>query len=181
MKTSTLLATTMLLLCGCNSISTSYDSDPKASFDGLKTFSWHEAAGPLNAATASNPLLQKTIQDMTTEELRVRGYTPATSGTGDFTIGAFAVVEKQMDVAYTDSGWGPGGAYGYGGVAAVNTVVTTYDEGTLVLEIANGASGTPMWRGVAKAVVHRDQPEEKRRERLKQAIHETLLQFPPKR
>jgi len=162
-----------LLLAACSSFSVDSDYDPQASFEGLRTYAWRE---PVEAA--GDPLTLKLVRDAADAELQARGFVPAGSGP-DFTIGQLIVVRQKVDVQYMDDYWGY--SYRYGGPRWSSTYVTTYDEGSIVLDIAGGATGEPMWRGSATGIVDSTATPEERQQRIREAVREVLLLFPPKK
>ena len=168
-----------LSLAACSSISVGYDYDPGASFEGLHSFTWRPFEGPTVGNRVVSPLLEKAIRETVSDELRTRGYRETDSG-ADFTVSGLAVVNQRVDVEYVDNAWGDGRRSWYvpGGT---RTWVTTYDEGTLVLDIASGRTSEPLWRGTATAIVDNDQTPEERRARLREAVQKVLANFPPQR
>jgi hypothetical protein len=162
-----------LLLAACSSFSVDSNYDPQASFEGLRTYAWREPV-----QEAGDPLALKLIRDAADAELGARGYAPAAAGP-DFTIGALVVVRQKVDVQFMDDYWGY--SYRYGGPHWSSTYVTTYDEGSIVLDIASGATGEPMWRGSATGIVDTSATPEERQQRIREAVSAVLAEFPPKK
>lgn len=176
LRSALLGALCALVLGACSSFSVDSNYDPNASFDGLRSYAWREPA-----EGAGDALTLKLVRDAADTELRARGYQPATSAP-DFTIGHFVVVRQRLDVETVDSYYGYSrSARTWAGPSFSSTYVTTYDEGTILLDIANGATGEPMWRGSATGIVDTTSTPEERQARIREAIREVLLQFPPKK
>jgi hypothetical protein len=62
---------------------------------------------------------------------------------------------------------------------AVATSLKIYEQGSLVLDVMTPTS-KPMWRGVARAEVHRDRPDAERSKRIREAVFDLVEKFPPK-
>jgi len=60
------------------------------------------------------------------------------------------------------------------------TVERKYDEGTLILEVVDAASGRLVWRGWAQAEVKSKADPGQREARIWEAVAKILDQFPPK-
>jgi hypothetical protein len=60
-------------------------------------------------------------------------------------------------------------------------MISTWDEGTLVLDFADGKTGTPLWRGTASRAIDYDLTPEERRAGLHEAVRAVLAKFPPPR
>ena len=134
-------AAAALLLSACSSFSVESNYDPKASFEGLRTYGWRRPA-----EAAGDPLTLKLVRDAADAELQARGFVPAESGS-DFTVGQLVVVRQKVDVQFVDDYWGY--SYRAGGPSWSSTYVTTYDEGAIVLDIANGATTPKLQRSLA--------------------------------
>jgi hypothetical protein len=167
------LASGALTLGACSSFTVESNYDPSASFEGLRTYAWREPV-----EMAGDALTLKLVRDAADAELSIRGYEHVASAP-DFTIGALVVVRQKVDVQFMDDYWGY--SYRAAGPRWSTTYVTTYDEGTLVLDVANGGTGEPMWRGAATGMVEPSSTPEERQERIREAVHGVLERFPPKK
>jgi len=167
-----LAAALPLALAACSSFSVDTNYDPNASFEGLRTYAWREPS-----KESGDPLTLKLVRDAADAELAARGY-QGVAADPDFTIGQFVVVRQKVDVQFMDDYWG----YSYrGGPHWSSTYVTTYDEGSIVLDIANGSTGEPMWRGAATGIVDTSATPEERQQRIREAVAGVLAEFPPKK
>jgi hypothetical protein len=186
-----------------------YDYDPAASFERLATYAWREEPAEGAGDAVENPLRDKAVREAVSEELRARGFrdvgsasgTPAAGGTPvpaakpaagggagaapDFTVSAFTAIRQRASVYYPHvspwgcHGWGHswwGWSPWWGG-----PYVSTWDEGTLVLDVADGRTRAPLWRGTASRAIDYDLTPEERRARLREAVREVLANFPPPR
>ena len=162
-----------LALAACSSFSVDTNYDPSASFEGLRTYAWREPA-----RESGDPLTLKLVRDAADADLAARGY-QAVAAQPDFTIGQLVVVRQKVDVQFVDDYWGY--SYRAAGPRWSSTYVTTYDEGTIVLDVANGATGEPMWRGSATGMVDTGATPEERQQRIREAVAGVLAEFPPKK
>jgi len=56
----------------------------------------------------------------------------------------------------------------------------TYEEGSLAIDLSHVPQRRTVWRGVAAAEVNRQRSEDERLKLIRDAIAETLGQYPPK-
>jgi len=54
-----------------------------------------------------------------------------------------------------------------------------YEQGTLVIDIADASSREAIWRGTGEGVVNRSTNPETNQQRLRQAVDRILAEFPP--
>ncbi len=67
----------------------------------------------------------------------------------------------------------------WGGYAQTDTYVDEYEEGSLLLDMIEAETGQLMWRGSARAVISSKLTQEKRTQRINEAIGKLLASFPP--
>jgi hypothetical protein len=65
------------------------------------------------------------------------------------------------------------------GVVGFDTTVQQYDEGTLVIDIANSANDRLLWRGWGSQRLRRNPSPEQTTERINRVVSQILGQFPP--
>jgi hypothetical protein len=113
--------------------------------------------------------------------LAAKGYQKITSGTPDFWIGYQAAIQQKVSVMTLNNYYGYGPTRGLSSIDTWNpeTIATTYDEGTLVLDIADPKTNRPLWRGSAEGVVAEDRTPEQREQRINEAVAKILAKFPP--
>ena len=70
-------------------------------------------------------------------------------------------------------------AWGLPPFEAVATSLKIYEQGSLVLDVM-APDSKPMWRGVARAEVHRDRSDAERSKVIRGAIDDLIKRFPPK-
>jgi len=188
-----------VLMAGCTTIAVQHDYDEQASFDDYQTFSWipakntQDVPGPYR----DDGLLDKRIRRAVNNALAHQGYTEQPDGTPDF----YVVYRVGLEDVYYDSGYSygfgypygygygyrsgfrrsffgyggygyPYGGYGYGSQGAV----TTYTEGTLVIDIIDAGTNELVWRGAAVSALGDATYDAKD---INKAVEKILEEFPP--
>ena len=57
--------------------------------------------------------------------------------------------------------------------------VTTYEEGTLLLDVVDGRTNELVWRGAASTRINPDRTPQERTELIRTAVQKMLKDFPP--
>ncbi|MBZ4039109.1 DUF4136 domain-containing protein [Novilysobacter selenitireducens] len=132
------------------------DFSPTADFSPYSTYSW--AADPEGMA----PLVRQRVQAAIDAQLQAKGWRSASEG-GDVTLVARASTQQKQDVnTYYQQpmwgGWGWRGGWAYG-PGIPTTMVRSYEEGTLVVDMLDTASKQAIWRGTASKAVPRSQED----------------------
>jgi hypothetical protein len=172
-----------LAITACGpSIHIQTDFNPQQDFSGYKTYVWAPPPKTGNPRLDS-PLLQQRIQAAVDSALAAKGYVLATTGEPDFYVGYYAAVDQQVDVQTVNSYYG--GAYGwgwYGGMGGMysSTSARVYDQGTLIVDVADAKKKEIVWRGSAQAEVNREVNQEERQRRLNDVAKRIFADFPPK-
>ncbi len=99
----------------------------------------------------------------------------------DFFVTYDLAVERKLDVRTTDDVYY--GRYGYR-VSVPETSVTEYDEGSLVIDVADARAKKVVWRAVGSGRLRGAsgmQDPAKLQERVFQVVDEVLADFPPQR
>jgi Domain of unknown function (DUF4136) len=163
--------------------------DPATDFSHLKVFAWpDDAPGQMKMALTKDDdpevlrqRFEPVIISAVEQELARKGFRKAAAGEKpDFLVAYFGLVSVSTS-GQTLGQFLPGSvAWGLPPFEQVATSLKIYEKGSLVLDIMTPAK-QPMWRGVAQAEVHRDQPAEKRNKRLQEVIADIVGKFPPKK
>lgn len=153
---------------GCSGLQVETEHDPNASFDDLRSYAWveEESAGRRTVRAES----ERRIVDAVERELAEKGFVKAAADP-DFLVGFVVIVESGADerTIYPDE------KIGY---VSGRTTIRTYQEGTLLLYVANPEDGQGIWQGAAtETFEHPDQETINRR--IDEAVHELLARFPP--
>lgn len=176
-----LRALVLLLLAGaalaCAPVSVSVDYDPGQDFSGYHTFTWLPRPQPETGDyRIDNPLLDQRIRAAVERSLAEHGYRKVEDRTPDFYVAYHLQIEQKLDIRTVDRGY-----YSYWGyyVPWPETQVTQYDEGSLVIDVADTKRKELVWRGVGVGRVQRDQTPEESTRRVNEAVDAILAKFPP--
>ncbi|HEY3446871.1 MAG TPA: DUF4136 domain-containing protein [Myxococcales bacterium] len=169
-----------LLSTACASMKVSSTAAPGAAqrAASFRTYAW--LPEPDAEQVHRNPFVKGQVMQAADRELTAKGYQRVdASANPDFMIGWYATSQEKQQVedhyyAGHGYGWGPyGGAYG-------PPQVTSYTEGSLVLDIVEPGRKEILWRGQAQANLGENPTGEDARKKIDEAAHKLLAQFPPK-
>lgn len=175
---------TLLALTGCSSLKVHSDWDPQYDFARVQTWKWAEVPQtPTGSAVIdTDGLMAQRVMRAVEENLATRGYVKTATSEGDFEVAWFLTVEPKTQVTTVNDYHGYGGPYrgwygaGYGGST---TVVDSYNEGTLIIDIRDGKTRELAWRGSATARLREKSDPEKAQQRANDAVTQILAKFPP--
>lgn len=160
--------------CATSTMSVSSHVDHTANFVAYRTYSW----GPADALPTGDPRLDKDpffkdqFQGAVEKQLALKGLALVT-GNPDLLIHYHANISEKLDVSGIDRSR----AYCIG--EGCQAEVTTYDAGTLVLDIVDAKTNKLIWRGWAQDAIKTmltDQNEMARE--IKEAVPRMVGQFP---
>ena len=168
------------LLGSCSPVTVLSDVDKTVDFTQYKTYNF------LGWQEDSDRLIQefdkKRLRDAFISEFEARGLTGVEEN-GDMAITLFYVIDqKTSTTAYTDYyGSGYGGYHRYGGGWGYGHSTTTYSEsdymeGTLVMDVFDGASKDQIWQGIAKATIIENPA--KREKTIPARVEALMYKFP---
>ena len=135
------------------------DYDPEYDFDSIKTFQWKDSQAP-----AKNPLNHQRIVSAIDYQITMKGGLEVTENP-DVYVTYYGSASEKTQVNTTSYGYGyPGGWYGgyygryYGGYGGVGisgstSTVSTYDVGSLVVDVWDAKTEKLIWRGTAEATI----------------------------
>jgi len=179
----------LLALTGCTTMSSHADWDTSANFRTLETYSWVPGQQPLTGDPRidNNALLDQRVRQATDTALSSRGYLK-TDSNPDFWVSYSAAIEEKISTTtmpsygYTTPYIGPYGnvRYDYGGAWSTGTTsVTSYDEGTLILDIADAKTKRLIWRGTVSDATNPSRSPEKKQQVIDAAVAKAFADFPP--
>lgn len=177
-----------LVLCvvglACAGIRVNQDYDPSVDFSSLSTYDWIPGSQPKSGSIQlDSPLIDARVRAAIDRTLTARGYRKLSEGTPSFLVGYHLSMDQKLDVRTTNTSFGYGvgyGRYGRGGVVGFDTTVQQYDEGTLIIDVANGANDRLIWRGWGSQRLRRNPSPEQTTQAIDRAVAEILKQFPPR-
>ena len=152
------------------------DYDRNAIKNDYKTFAWQET-GPTLQEFA--PLMHTRIKNGIEHYLTEGGYIEDLDSP-DLYVTYHTSSQEEVQFSVTGYGYGYGTGWGwspYWGASggAVSTTASTYERGTLVVDIWDAKTDEIVWRGTASAVI----PEnpEKARKTIEKALEKMVKQF----
>lgn len=170
----------LFALAACSSVEVKADWDPSASFTGLKSWAWQSATPDLTGSSRlDDPLLHARIQSAIEKSLSAKGYAKVTGGQADFQVAYHVAVQEKLDARTIYTGYGP--YRGWYGVGGAQTVVDTYDVGTLLIDFISPQSNNVIWRGSGQSRIQELRTPEERQQRIQDAVDRILRQFPPEK
>jgi len=156
----------VVLLAACATIRVDTDFDRNADFSRYKTYFW------LSRPASGNASVDRRIVELVDAALRSKGWRKVGEGKGDAALDAEVLTEEEeRNDTYYD-GWALNQ-----NVGPAQTVVTTFREGTLIVNILDGRSERPIWRGVAHETLSENPAENEAL--AKQVIAKMFAAFPP--
>lgn len=163
-------------LVACASVRVQVDFDPEEDFSRLRAFAWlRDAPEPTGDHRIDNPLLDARIRAAVERELVAKGFARREGAAPDFYVTYHLSIEAKLDVrtvnrVYRDRRWD---------VSVPETRVRQYDQGTLVLDVADAVDEELVWRGAGTTRLReRPTPEQTTRE-VDAAVAAILKHFPP--
>jgi hypothetical protein len=162
---------------GCATYQVNVDYDQKKDFSGYRTFTWFPLRRPPTGDyRIDDPLLEQRIREAVERELAARGFRQVEDVTPDFFVAYHLSIEQKLDVYTVNRGYY--GAYGYY-MGWPETEVRQYDEGTLVIDVADARDKEVVWRGLAVGRVRQQATPEQRTQAVNDAVAAILAKFPP--
>jgi hypothetical protein len=174
-----LIISAFLLFAGCTSVRLGLDYDTAFEFSNFKTFAWQPEVVREDNKNVQNPLVDARIRTAIDETLISMGYEKVLLDSADFLVGFHYSVERRLQTSSMNASFGysshmRGGSIGFG------TSVSEYDEGTLVIDIAESESNALVWRGSGSRRVGTSRNPDQLTKNVNRAVSEILSQFPPK-
>jgi hypothetical protein len=179
MKTIQLLFVGLLFtMVSCGPmVSISADYDTNADFSKYKTFAFYK---PGIDKVEISDLDKRRILRAIDEKMLEKGFVK--SETPDLLISIFTKSREQVNVNQFNTGWGWGLGWGWGWnpfMMGGNTMVDSYTEGTLYIDIIDAKTKELIWQGIGSGVL--TQVAEKKDEKINLFVTKILEQYPPKK
>jgi hypothetical protein len=179
-KTSLILIIlALLLVSSCTSVRLGLDFDTGFDFSNLKNFAWHPEALSADNRNLSNPLIDARIRTAIEETLVSMGYEKVLLDSADFLVAYHYSVERRLQTSTMNATFGYS-SHMRGGTMGFQTSVSEYDEGTLIIDIAEAESKALVWRGSGSRRVGTSTNPDRVTKNINRAVSEILAQFPPK-
>ncbi len=166
----------IVVCAGCSRFTVQSSYDPAASFQALKAYAWKPGPQPsIGDPRVSDTVVDTTVRDAVDRELAAKGFTRSPADSADFLLAYDAGIDfKTSTVAITRSTNAGADAW----VPRQYIQTSDFEQGTIVLMVFNPQAKL-MWRGVATGIFDPTATRAQREERITDAIHKLLKQFPP--
>jgi len=170
---STFLAL-LVVTAGCSSVEIDHDFDVHANFTQYKTFAWMPSSAPTTTTSISRPsgLLDSRIRNAVNTQMAAKGFT-GDDANPDILANYYAGAKDVVQV--NDLGYG----YGYHGWAGGGVDVSTYTEGTLVVDLFDAQTKQLVWRAVAQGAVSPGASPEEQEAKVNSVVAQMFAAYPP--
>lgn len=149
MKLLAPLVLTLALAACASSPTVDTDSAPGVNLAQYNTYSW------LSKPNSGNPLVDQRIVSDVDAQLAQRGWKISDNAQTAVVANVASQQKQTLNTFYDGPAWGGWGWRGVGmaGMGNATTTVSTYDVGTLVVDIFDASTKQAIWRGTASATV----------------------------
>ncbi len=174
-----------LLLAGCTTLTVQTDYDTSYDFSTLKTYAWLEGKPPSNDIRINNSLIINRVVNAVNHNLQAKGYRLVDKDKADFFVNWFGGIENKIQQETIDTYYGYLGYYaptwGYRGYwpGYLRTYTYEYQEGTLIVDIADSKSKQLIWRGTGQDYIDKTETPEQITANINHTIAKILEGFPP--
>ena len=181
----TLIAVTAVISAiACSSTSIHTDFDHQADFSEYSTFAWYAEGEPRNSPTEGpSQIIDGRIRRAISENLQAKDLTQTGPGDADLLVTYYASLNSQMRFHTTGWGygqgwgWGPYWSFGYGFWPGwTYTTVSTYHEGTIIIDIIDRGKNQLVWRGVSTRFLGKKSHSV---EKIDESMNRVFVDFPP--
>jgi hypothetical protein len=173
-----LLAIVALVAVPAAAQKVSVDWDRDANFESFKSFAWVD--GPPTPLEGNHPMVHSLIKNSIEYWMTSGGMVEDTENP-DLNVTYHTGAKESYQFLHTafgysfPTGWGAYPYYGMGGSYTGSTMTTTYEEGTLVIDIWDTATKKAVFRGVASKTIPQD--PNKALKLIDQMIEKIALKF----
>ena len=173
------LASIVVVSLACASVRVRTDYDDAIDFAPLKTWAWldpplreesRDEGGRGGDPFTENTLIDKRVRDEVEAWLGSHGYRAAAEREEPDFLVRYELVAREVGLGHYGYGYGGGTGIGYSGS-------TTYQEGTLILDVIDPATQQITWRGWGTGQMRDPQMS---LEHLRKTVAAILAHFPPK-
>ena len=171
----TLAVCSVALLSACATVHAGADFTPGLRLDQYRTFDWGggDSLPVGDPRLDQNPFFDARVRAAVERELAARGMTRAT-GSPDLLVHYHASVRQRVDVIRADEGRGYSSP-----PQGTSDRVVEYEEGTLIVDVAEPRAKAILWRGWSQTDVGGllDNPGEMEK-RIRESVRLMMLKFP---
>ena len=173
-----------LVISACSGIQVSQDFEQGFDFSGLKTFAWESNEDNEWGLAGSNELVDRRIRTAIVNTLTAQQFTQVESAEADFLVSYDVAVEQRISSSNVSGGVSMGrstrGRHGSIGIST-GSQISTYDQGTMIIDVVDVASDKMVWRGVSSQALPDLSDPQRLTDRVNETVAAILKQFPPGR
>jgi len=156
-------------VAACAYVPVDVESDANAPRYAMKTWNWLPRP-PVARGEAEFAVVDERVRAAVERDLAVRRFKKVDRERPDFLITYYAALEKPIDAqAITYAA----------GVPLMEKIVSSYPQGSLVIDVLDARTGKLIWRGVGRRVFEAKQTPEERRQRIQDAVASVVDEFAP--
>ena len=173
---------------GCSTIDVSHHHDVTEDFTRLRSYAWMPEAKPSGTLPFDEPTANLRIRIAVEQELHYKGFHISPAEEADFLIGYQVALNGHLsanDVAthyeFSDTATDPAliGIVLTESSARPMTYIRTYEQGTLILNVADAKTRELIWWSSAQAEIRQTDSVDVRKKRITKAVNKMLGNFPP--
>jgi hypothetical protein len=175
------LTAPVMILCGCSTVSVTTDHDPTVNFAKFRTY----ALEPPPKAPTLSPGADAALRTTLRENLAERGIIEVPPGSRpDLAVVPHVRTERRYNIQqFTSWGYGPGvwpysgGFYGpWAGAPVTYNTISSYTEGTLILDFVDTSNQRLVFRGTGRGTV--SNRRERNADKIQEAVEKIVARFP---
>jgi Domain of unknown function (DUF4136) len=170
----------LLAVGGCTGPKVITDFDPSAEFSAFRTFAFTGLTDRDQGGVLDNSLLRKRIEEIVGRELTAKGLRQVgVEERSDLLVHFWVGVKDKQRVESTGMAAGPyGGRYARGpGYYGAGVTTYEYEEGTLIVDLAESSKKELVWRATVVAILQGSQ--EKNSELVNKGVAKAFESYPP--
>ena len=174
----------LFFLTGCSTLTVQSDYETTYDFSTLRTYAWLESEVPSKDIRINNSLIINRVVNAVNSNLQSRGYILVDKDKADFHVNWFGGIENRIrqetintfygDMGYDSRNWGYRGYW-----PGIRTYTFEYQQGTLIIDIADSNSKQLIWRGTGREYLEENRTPEQITEGINTTVTAILNRFPP--
>ncbi len=182
------ILTIALTAVSCSTITVNHRHDETEDFTRFRSYAWMAKATASGTIPFDESTVDRRVKKSVEEQLHFKGFRKTTAADADFLIGYQVALDSQLsanDVAtdydFNESQTDPKliGTVQTDNSSHPLTYVRTYEQGSLILNVADAKSKELVWWSSAQAEVSASDSAEVRKKRINKAVGKMLKDFPP--
>jgi len=167
-------AIALLIVSGC-SPGAKIDYDLEHSFAAYRSYAWDDGDVHPADALIEYPLAKKRIIKAVNEVLQKKGFLASDGSDPDFTVFVHGAVKEHLQISDTGDTYT---RYRFGAMQRPLDV-SSYEEGTLFIDMVDRTTNELVWRGSLTKVIGYHRDPNKAQAAIEKVVRNILQDFPP--